>query len=284
MPELPEVETICQQLDKVLSGKEIKKVSVLREKSFMGNHDWLVGKVISSVGREAKMIVFEFEGENKRLVGHLKMTGQLIWRGKGKQAGGGHPSKDWVSKLPGKHTRVIVVFDDGSSLFFNDMRVFGWLKILEERKWEEELDRLPPDVIDKEFSNNYLGRILSSSSRPVKLVIMDQTKMGGIGNIYANDALNLARIDPRRSAGSITKEEGTRLHKAIVEVIDEGIRYKGASASDEKFVDVSGIGGKYQDHFLVYERKGQKCFNCGGVIEKITLGGRGTYYCPDCQK
>ena len=288
MPELPEVETIARQLDRTLRGKKIVGVEVLRTKSFVGKEKELEGRKIKRVGREAKMIVVEFFSWDKVLVIHLKMTGQLVWRPKNwdiahikREVAGGHPSEDWIKELPDKHTRVVIDFSDKSRLFFNDLRVFGWMKIITRDQWLELREGLPPDVVDKEFSLEYFMRILRGSGRAVKLVVMDSQKIGGAGNIYANDALNLAKIDPRRSAKSLSAEEIKKLYEALKKVIKLGIKYGGATYSS--FRDTRGLGGKYQDHFLTYKREGEKCKNCRGKIKKVKLGGRGTYYCPGCQ-
>lgn len=299
MPELPEVETIVRQLDKVLKSKVIEKVEVFKDKSFEGKKKLLVGKRIKRVGRKAKVIIVEFFDWNKMVVIHLKMTGQLVfdekkgfWTsqndGMGDRVVGGHPTADWVNKLPSKHTRVMINFKDGSRLFFNDMRVFGWMRIQEISNFitpkdgqELQISSWPPDVVDREFDFNYLKSVLRGSKRAIKLVILDQKKMGGIGNIYANDALFLAGIDPKKIAGELDKKEIEKLWKAIVKVINKGIEMGGASYSDYK--DTKGLGGKYQDEFLVYSRESKKCKKCGGEIKKFKLGGRGTYWCPGCQ-
>lgn len=282
MPELPEVETIVRELDKVLPGKKIVKVEVFRQKSFVGDEKELVGKVIDDVERKSKMTVISFRDFAKKLVIHLKMTGQLIYLSGNRRVVGGHPTPDWVAELPSKSTRVIINFSDGGKLFFNDLRVFGWLKLMAKSDYEALIEKLPPDVTEKKFSLDYFRKSLEKSGRSVKLVLMDQEKFGGVGNIYANDALYLARIDPRRKARDITFEEASKLYRAVKKVIGLGIRYGGASV--DKYVDAAGLGGEYQEHFLVYRREGQKCRRDGRVIKKLRLGGRGTYYCPGCQK
>jgi len=287
MPELPEVETLRRQLEEILSGKEITSVSVLRDKSFLGDERELLKKKILAVERKAKVLVFKFERWNKLLMIHLKMTGQLVWqdgpKGKEQRCVGGHPTADWVRDLPGKHTRVIIVFKDGSKLFFNDLRVFGWMKVTRISDFKIYTNQLPPDVIDASFNLKYLKKLVENSKRVIKLVLMDQSNLGGVGNIYANDALFWAKIDPRRRAESLGVNEIQRLYKGLKEVIAKGVSLGGATATDDQFVNVSGFGGKYQEHFLVYGRKGENCRNCGTKIVKIKLGGRGTYYCPKCQ-
>lgn len=300
MPELPEVETIRRQLKEVLTGKVIVNVEVLRAQSFFGDPKKLKGWKIQDIQRKSKVIEIMFEGKAEMVIVHLKMTGQLIYTEKTrkvknsknqnmdsnleKRIVGGHPTADWVNDLPSKHTRVVWTFKDQSRLFFNDMRVFGWMKLIEKEKYEKEIRKMAPDVIDKDFTDSYLFNVLKKTKKAVKIVLLDQDKIGGLGNIYVNDALFLAGINPLKNADSLNQSEVKKLHSAAVEVINLGIKYGGASASDEKYVNASGLGGKYQEHFLVYQRDGQECPKCGTKIEKIKLGGRGTFFCPKCQK
>ncbi|MDZ4228902.1 MAG: DNA-formamidopyrimidine glycosylase family protein, partial [Patescibacteria group bacterium] len=179
MPELPEVETIRRQLDKVLVGQKIKEIEKLHPKSLQGNSLKVLGKKIVAVKRKAKMIWIDLEGDLNLLI-HLKMTGQLIYNGR-----------------PGKHTRVVFGLSRGR-LIFNDMRLFGWIRVISNQQLKSQFAKLPPDVVDTGFTQKYLETILKSSRRAVKLVLLDQQKMGGVGNIYANEALFYAGIDPRR--------------------------------------------------------------------------------------
>lgn len=282
MPELPEVETISRQLNQVLQDKRVTKVEVLRERSFSGDPNRLLGWEIERVGRKSKVIEIHFKGKDEVIIIHLKMTGQLIYAFGDQRVVGGHPTSDWVKSLPSKHTRVVWEFTDGSKLFFNDMRVFGWMKLMSTSKYENEVRGKAPDVVDEGFTLNYFSNLLTKAKKAIKLLILDQDKIGGIGNIYANDALFLAGVMPDRSASSLSEEEISKLYKAIREVIDLGIKYGGASAAN--YVDTRGLGGTYQDYFLVYKRDGEKCKNCGREIEKMRIGGRGTFYCASCQK
>jgi formamidopyrimidine-DNA glycosylase len=282
MPELPEVETIARELDQVLPGKKITGVEIRREKSFVGDPKELVGMVVDEVGRKAKMTVVRFRNSDKVLVIHLKMTGQLIYVENSRRIVGGHPTPDWVNKLPSNSTRVVIEFDNGAKLFFNDLRVFGWLKLMVNSEWQMAYGGMPPDVTDKEFSLEYFKGILKKSGRATKLVLLDQGKFGGVGNIYANDALYLARIDPRRKANELSTSQVEDLYEAVKEVIALGIKYGGASV--DKYVDAAGVGGKYQEHFQIYQRDGEKCKRDDETIKKIKIGARGTYYCPGCQK
>jgi len=167
-------------------------------------------------------------------------------------------------------------------MFFNDMRIFGWMKIVDREKYEKERMGVP-DVTDKEFDFKYLKLVLSKSGRAVKLVLTDQNKIGGIGNIYANDSLYLAGVSPVRKANSLGDREIRELRKAVVEVILRGIKFGGSSAADEKYVNAFGQKGKYQEHFLVYEKAGQVCKRDGEKIRRGRLGGRSMFYCPKCQ-
>ena len=284
MPELPEVETIRRQLNEVLPGKVISEIKVLREKSFGGNPNTLKGYVINKIDRKSKVLEISFNNRREIVICHLKMTGQLIYLDKNRRISGGHPTADWVKDLPSKHTRVIWNFIDGSKLYFNDMRVFGWMRIVDKDVYEKEIKKTAPDVVDEEFDFNYLKSLASKSSKAIKLLILDQDKIGGAGNIYANDALYLSGILPTRKSNTLSDTEIKKLVSALKEVINKGIKYGGASASDDKYVNASGLGGKYQEHFLVYERQGQKCKKCGSIIKKIKIGGRGTYYCEHCQQ
>lgn len=279
MPELPEVETVARQLAGVLPGKVVKKV--------VGRQVEISGKQIIGVSRKQKIVVIELDSAEVVLV-HLKMTGQLIVVPSpsslvpSERIVGGHPTADWVGSLPSKHTRVTIEFTDGSKLFFNDQRKFGWIRLVDSDQWAAVSGKMPPDVVDETFTVEYLAQVLSRSRRAVKLVILDQDKIGGMGNIYANDALNLARINPKTPANQLKTDAVKRLYSAMKTVIAKGIETGGASYSH--FVGIEGVGGHYQDHFLVYGREGEKCKNCEGKIEKSVLGGRGTYFCPRCQQ
>ncbi|MFH0943309.1 MAG: bifunctional DNA-formamidopyrimidine glycosylase/DNA-(apurinic or apyrimidinic site) lyase [Candidatus Beckwithbacteria bacterium] len=256
MPELPEVETITRQLNQVLVGQKILSLRGVSLK--------VKDKRILGVERKAKMIIIKLSGGENLLI-HLKMTGQLVLNGE-----------------KGKHTRQVIQFSK-DRLIFNDLRKFGWIRLITNKELREKLAKLPPDVVDKEFTVGYLKKMLKSSTRAVKLVILDQAKLGGVGNIYANEALFRAGIDPRRPADSLAIVEVNRLYKEVRRVIKMGIKYGGTTASDDKFVNLKGEPGGFQKRLMVYENRA-KCLKCKLKIEKVKLGGRGTYYCPKCQK
>lgn len=294
MPELPEVETIRLQLDKVLRGRRIEKVEILNKKSFLGEKGEVEGKRVLGVRRRGKINLIELE-KGIYLAIHLKLTGQLIFRGKGvKKTEEKEKGVFAVGELPNKFTRVVIWFDDGGRLFFNDLRMFGWIKVIrgvEGRKTlgiEEaipELKRLGPEANDPEmFTLEYFSGILKKSSKPVKLVIMDQEKLAGVGNIYANEALFEAGILPTRQAKSLTEEEVRKLREAILKVLEKAIKHKGTSDKDEAFRQITGEQGEFQNFLQVYGKEGEKCPRCGGIIKRINLGGRGTFYCEGCQR
>ena len=280
MPELPEVETISKRLSPVLSGKTINSIEVLRDKSFQGSPKLLIGKKILSVSRKAKLLVIDLD-DSSSLVIHLKMTGQLIYQDKSQRLGGGHPTADWIDSLPSSHTRIVVKLIPNSTLFFNDMRVFGWIKHLSETEVKKELSRYGPDIIDPIVTASYFLKKISTTSRPIKVIIMDSAIIAGVGNIYANDALNLARINPSRPAKSLSKDEASLLLKAMLTVINLGIELGGATIDNYRNID--GFSGNYQTKVRTYQREGQPCFNCSESIKKTKIGGRGTFFCPSCQ-
>lgn len=280
MPELPEVETIARRLRQVILDKKISRVDVRRDKSFQGDLAQVIGTTITSVTRKAKVLRLELSSGVSLLI-HLKMTGQLIYDESGKRVGGGHPTDDWVESLPSKHTRVVLDFEQPGTLYFNDMRVFGWIKVVTLEEVEKEMASYAPDITDSQISPKYLVKVFSRRTQPIKQVIMDNAIVAGIGNIYANDALNLAKINPLRPAKSLTKKEVQSLYEAAVAVITKGIELGGATIDNYRNVD--GMAGGYQDVVRVYQKEGGSCPNCGSKIIRIKQGGRSTFYCPSCQ-
>lgn len=285
MPELPEVETLKRQLEKTLKGKIIVKVEVLQKKSFFGNPQKIIGLKIKKVERRAKYLIINLN-KNLNLLIHLKLTGQLIYQplsSKSLRIVGGHPSLDWIAKLPNKHTRAIINFHDKSRLFFNDMRLFGWMRIISKQALSLQIGKLGVEPLSKNFSEEYLKKIFSKSSRPIKLILMDQEKISGIGNIYSNEALFAAGINPQKRAKDLKNKEIKKLRYWILKVLKLGIKHGGAS--EDTYRHLNGSLGNYQKHFLVYQKQGQRCQKCHkAIIKKIQIGGRGTFFCPNCQK
>jgi formamidopyrimidine-DNA glycosylase len=283
MPELPEVETLRLQLSSLIIGQTIKEIEILKAKSFTGDKREVIGKKIVGIRRFAKLLVFDLSN-GLNLAIHLKMSGQLIYRN----------IKDQISKiknktgktdpllvnLPNKHTRVIIRFQSGANLYFNDLRIFGWIRVT--KKVDDLIEKLGPEPF-KDLTIDKFKEILHSSRKPIKPVIMDQEKIAGVGNIYANDVLFLAGIDPRKKANTLTDSQTVKLLNCLEKVLKDGIKWGGAS--EDNFRDAYGNYGKAQEHFCVYQRDGEKCLNnCGGTIERIKLGGRGTFFCPKCQQ
>ena len=285
MPELPEVYTIAQQLNQVLKGKKIRAVRILDKKKIKIKPGQVKkGLVIDKVDRVAKVIIMYFKNSDWVLIIHLKMTGQLIYQGKNKQRlAGGHPTKDWVKELPVKSTRIIFEFDEGSRLFFNDQRRFGWIKQIKQKGLGRELKNFSGvEPISDKFTVDYLKQIVKKSKAAIKNLLHDQKKIGGLGNIYINDALWLAKIHPLTFAHRLNNDEIKALHRAIKEVIREGI--KAGGASDNTYVNALGLGGSYQNKFKVYKREGKACRRHKKVkIKRIKIGSRSAFFCPKCQ-
>jgi len=282
MPELPEVETIRRRLSELIVGKKISNLEVRRARSFQGDSSLVLNQQILAVKRRAKLLQLQLSNGQTILV-HLKMTGQLILvQADGNRVGGGHPTADWTASLPSTHTRVIIEFADGDKLFFNDQRVFGWLKLADPAAVAAEFAKYGPDINDPGLKLDLFKLKLSKTRRPIKLALLDSALVAGLGNIYVCDALNLAKINPVRPANSLKSAEIELLFKAAQHVISRGIALNGTTF-DGKFVDVSGFAGHYQDEALVYARENQPCKNCGALVIKIRQGGRGTYYCKGCQ-
>jgi len=274
MPELPEIETVKLQLEKILIGQKLKDIKILSGKIVRGNLDSVKGKSVKSVKRMGKVLLIDF-GSDLLLGFHFKMTGQLIYEDGGKRIVGGHPTEDFVNKMPSNHTRVIFNFDKGT-LYFNDQRLFGWVEI--NPKFVDKLGPEPFEIDEKKFVE-----LVCKRKKPIKLVLMEQDVISGVGNIYANDACWEAKVNPRRLANTLTAKQFSDLYKGMIKVLEEGIKYGGATAADAKYIDLHGLGGHYQDHFRVYDREGEECLRGDGIVHKFVLGGRGTYYCPKCQ-
>lgn len=283
MPELPEVETIRRQLEKYIVGHKITGVRINYGKKFEGDAAHLIGAEIKKVHRFGKVLEIEFSNKYS-LVIHIKMTGQLIYQGPNLKTKDQKLSTKIIGGVPGKHTHIIFDLDKGGILYFNDVRKFGWIKIVksEELKIKSLIGKLGPEPL-KDLTLEKFVKIIKSGKKPIKLLLMDQEKIAGVGNIYANDALWLASISPRRAAQSLSLREAKTLFDAIEKVLKKGIE-KGGS-SENTYVTPDGGEGEYQRFTLVYGKEGEVCERCHrSKIEKFYLSGRGTYVCPFCQK
>jgi formamidopyrimidine-DNA glycosylase len=288
MPEGPEVETIRRGLELGLTGQTIAAVDVLWERSFAVPADVrdqvLSGARVARVDRRAKVLMWHLSNDYSLLF-HLKMTGQMVLvKADGERFAGGHPSDSMRDPLPDRSTRVVFRFDSGDSLYFNDQRKFGWIKLMPTAEVGDDVlvARLGPEALSDEFTLEHLQTQLTRHRRaPIKPTILDQATVAGIGNIYADESLHLARLHPLRLAGSLTPAEVKRLHAAIRTIIALGIEHGGTSFAH--YVNSLGGKGDYLEHARVFRREGQPCAVCGTIIEKIRVAGRGTHVCPKCQ-
>lgn len=283
MPELPEVETIKLGLEKKIIGLNIQSIDILNRTSFIGESKLVIGKVVISVWRRAKVLGIDLE-DNLSLMFHLKMSGQIIFEGRDKFIGG-HPTNDMFGSMPNSSTRVIVYFTDSSKLFFNDQRKFGWVKICNTKDVinDKFLSKLGPEPLEKEFTLEvFKSQLMKRKNSPVKVVILDQAIISGIGNIYAAEAVFLAKIDPRKKVKDLSETDMKNLHHGIIKSLSDGVKYKGSSSVH--FVNEAGQRGSFLDHAFVYGREGKNCKICNQILNKINLGGRGTIFCPNCQK
>jgi len=265
MPELPEAETIKRDLEKSVTGKKITEViihnpKIIRAPAAKDFVKYIAGATIKNILRKGKAVILELSC-TKDLVVQLGMTGQLIYPGNAETS------------------RVSFKLSDGKILDYNDQRMFGGLSLLSRHEELEYIKNLGPEPFDlqpKDFK-----RLLAGKKTKIKVLLMDQQFISGVGNIYANEALFRAAIYPGRSANSLTDKEKIRLLAEIKDSLNEAIRYKGSSV--DNYVRPSGEKGGYVPHLKVYGREGKPCLKCKAVIKKTTLSGRGTYFCPKCQ-
>jgi len=281
MPELPEVEVIKLGLQRRIVGLKITKIQINSQKSFIGNPNLIEGQKVLKIWRKAKILGIDFD--KITLLFHLKMSGQLVWVGKSRFIGG-HPTADMNDQMPNPHTRVIFSFSDGSHLYFNDQRRFGWVKVVTSTEVTSNklFEKLGPEPLEKAFSWQILkSNLLSHKSQPVKVAIMDQAVVSGVGNIYANEACFDGKVDPRKKVGQLTDQEFKSLYKGVIKSLQDGIKHGGSSKAH--FVDAEGHKGYFLDYAYCYGRDKHPCKKCGTDIKKIQLAGRGTYVCERCQ-
>ena len=287
MPELPEVEVVRLSLEAYLTGKRIQKIEILNKKSFIGDPRLVEGQKIIKFSRIGKQLSIYLSNGYILLV-HLKMTGQFIYG----DALMGHPTKDAFKQLPNKSTRIIFYFSPPSSkrgikgeiLYFNDQRKFGWIKLLNQTELVEAQSNLGRDVFAKNFTPQYVFTQLQKSRRPVKVALLDQKYFAGIGNIYANDALFLAKILPTIPANKITQSQAKSIHHHLIDIMHQSVLAGGYTAKDNQYLHPDGSKGGSQFFYRVYDKKGEPCIKCGTKIKYLKLAGRGTFFCPHCQK
>ncbi|MFA7254323.1 MAG: bifunctional DNA-formamidopyrimidine glycosylase/DNA-(apurinic or apyrimidinic site) lyase [Patescibacteria group bacterium] len=294
MPELPEVETIRRGLEKRIVGRNFVDIDVRFPKSFIGKKEDVIGQKVIGINRRAKVLGIKIDN-GLTLLFHLKMTGQLIYRAESLKPkaesdeivdffAGGHPDHEWHKNLPDKTTAIVFTFDDGSVLYFNDMRKFGWCKVLTPQSIEALNAEYGPEPFDSGFNAEYLMFKASKiPNRNIKQFLTDQAIVAGIGNIYVDEILFDTRISPLRKVKDIKLSEWKKVVESTKKILELGIKYGGTTDSD--YVNADGKKGGMQDHLKVYHHTGEACpAGCGGKVERISVGGRGTHYCPDCQK
>lgn len=243
----------------------------------------MAGAGIAGVRRRAKVLLIDLS-TGYTLVIHLKMTGQLVFVGK-ERFGAGHPSDSLINNLPDKSTRVTVDFTDGSSLFFNDQRKFGWMRLIPTIE-VPEIDffkKVGPEPLEDDFlPEHFNARLMRRKNSGIKAVLLDQTVIAGVGNIYADESLYIARIHPNTKVADLTKAKLNALYTGLRDVLHLSIK-KGGS-TDRNYVNAEGKKGSYIDIAKVFRKEGQACPRCGTTIIKIRAAGRGTHLCPHCQK
>lgn len=282
MPELPEVEIVRLFLDAHLINKNISDLKIITPKSFFGQSSQVIGQKIRKITRKGKQLSIHLK--NKRiLLFHLKMSGQIIYFDN-KKTILGHPTPKLNNqKLPNKSTRLFFTFSDKSKLYFNDQRKFGWVKLLKQDQLIDFQKNLGHDLLSPDFTVDYFRFQLKRTSRSIKQVLLDQSFFAGIGNIYANDALFLSRINPKIAANKISSSRSKILYQKILQIIKESISNGGSTAKDNKYIHPDGSFGKHQYFFRVYQKEKQPCSVCKTKIKRIKVAGRGTFYCPNCQ-
>lgn len=287
MPELPEVETVRSGLERLLPGRIISAVDFDWPKGFPNASQdvqaFLIGAAVTAVRRRAKVLLIELSSRYT-LVIHLKMTGQLVFRGESERFGAGHPNASLIGDLPDKSTRVMLTFSDGSRLFFNDQRKFGWMRLLPtaEVPQIDFFQKVGPEPLEAAFTWEVLRQqLLRRKNTNIKAALLDQTVVAGVGNIYADESLWGARLHPTTLVRYLTDDDYRHLHKALVDILKLSIS-KGGS-TDQHYVDAEGKPGKYLTFASVFRREGQPCPRCGAIIEKTKVAGRGTHTCPVCQ-
>lgn len=287
MPELPEVETVRRGLSLLIVGKEVRNETHDWPKGFPNTpedvQEFLLGATVTAVRRRAKVLLIDLSS-GYTVVTHLKMTGQLVFRGD-EVFGAGHPNESLIGPLPDRSTRVAIELTDGSKLFFNDQRKFGWMKLYPTVEVEniDFMKKVGPEPLEDEFTpSQFRDRFRRRARTSIKAALLDQTVVAGVGNIYADESLWGARIDPRRLVADVTEPEFGLLFHELRAVMNLAIE-KGGS-TDKNYVNAEGKRGSYMDFARVFRREGQACPRCGATIEKIKHVGRGTHFCGQCQR
>jgi formamidopyrimidine-DNA glycosylase len=288
MPELPEVETVRLGLEVLLPGRTFTNATYDNVKSFPNTsadvRSFLLGASVTAVKRRAKVLLIELSNQHS-LVIHLKMTGQLVFVSSDTRFGAGHPNNSLVGQLPDKSTRVDFTFTDGSKLFFNDQRKFGWVRLLPtaEVPTIDFMKKVGPEPLDSTFTPDaFAERLRRRKNTSVKAALLDQTVIAGVGNIYADESLWGAKIHPATLVRDLSNQKLDVLFTELQYVLRLAIK-KGGS-SDRNYVNAEGKRGSYLSFARVFRREDQACPRCGATIIKLRVAGRGTHICPREQR
>ena len=266
-------------LARLVVGRQVAGVDVLNPGSYAATSD-LTGLTFTQARRRAKMLLLDVD-DGHTLAVHLKMTGQLVCRGVD-DWGGGHPSDSLIGDLPDRSTRVISDLDDGSRLFFNDQRKFGWMRLVTQADAETMTAGLGPEPMDDDAWPLFRQRVRRHQRSLIKAALLDQTVVAGIGNIYADEALWAARVHPSTRVQALSDRALHKILDAAADVMTLSIDLGGSTARN--YVDAEGRRGAYLDFAQVFRREGQPCNRCGTTLIKTRVAGRGTHLCPRCQR
>lgn len=286
MPELPEVETIANDLDTVLRGEVISKIDLIDKSKILHTpyqqfKKQLVSARVKKVFRRAKMLVIETN--LGLIVFHLKMTGQLIYVHKNRFIAGGHPIKSTGVSVPNRFTRLVFSFTSKGKLYFNDLRKFGWVKLVNLEEFQKMSASVGIEPLEKDFTLIFFKTMLSRRRRAlIKAVLLDQKHLSGLGNIYVDEVLFRSQIRPTRRVKSLKPLEIKKLWQSIPIILRHSIKERGTTFSN--FIDASGQHGNFIKHLKVYGRGGRPCVVCKNSLRKTRVAGRGTHWCEKCQK
>ena len=272
MPELPEVETVRRGLEKLILGKKISSVEIRYPKMIKTDLDEfqkeVPGQIVESMGRHGKYLLFYLT--DKILISHLRMEGKYFY---------------YPDKVPErKHAHVFFQFEDGGTLVYEDVRKFGTMELLAPDLLDAYFisKKLGPEPSEQDFDVQLFQAALAKSKKPIKSHLLDQTLVAGLGNIYVDEVLWRAQVHPARPSQTLTAEEASAIHDQTIAVLGQAVEKGGSTI--RTYTNAFGEDGTMQDFHQVYDKAGQECSRCGTIIEKIQLGGRGTHFCPQCQR
>ena len=272
MPELPEVETVRRGLEKLILGKKIASLDIRYPKMIKTDLDQfqkeLPGQLVKSMGRRGKYLLFYLT--DKVLISHLRMEGKYFY---------------YPTNVPErKHAHIFIQFEDGGTLVYEDVRKFGTMELLAPELLDSYFisKKLGPEPTEQDFDLEIFIGALKKSKKPIKSHLLDQTLVAGLGNIYVDEVLWRAQVHPTRPSKNLTRAEATAIHDQTIEVLGQAVEKGGSTI--RTYTNAFGEDGTMQDFHQVYDKAGQACSRCGSIIEKIQLGGRGTHFCPKCQR